>query len=73
MAEQDRIAWLDVERGQVPALVTRTGADCEHFALLGPFPGCVGYDDAALGRQIAFRASNDDAIVEGTEFHECSF
>lgn len=33
----------------------------------------VGNDDPALGFEIAFRTSNDDAVMEGPEFHRGSF
>ena len=63
------IAGLDVERDQLAAFVARTWADGDHFAFLRLFLGGVGNDDPALGFGIAFRASNDDAVVERTEFH----
>ena len=63
------IAGLDVERDQLAAFVARTGADGDHLAFLRLFLRGVGNDDPALGFEIAFRASDDDAVVEWTEFH----
>src|SRR5580700_4639220 len=47
-AEQDLVAALDVDRDQLAGLVAATGADRDHFALLGLFAGGIGDDDAAF-------------------------
>ena len=72
-AEQDEIAGLDVERNQLAAFVAGARADGDHFAFLRLFLRGVGNDDPALGFEIAFRASDDDAVVEWPEFHWGSF
>ena len=71
LAEQDAVAGLDVERDELAALVAGAGADGDDFAFLRLFLGGVGDDDAALGLLLAFDAADDDAVVQGTEFHEC--
>ena len=72
-AEQDAIAGLDVERDQLAAFVAGARADGDHFAFLRLFLRGVGNDDPALGFHIAFRASDDDAVVKWPEFHWGSF
>ena len=64
------IARLDVERDQLAAFVARARADGDHLAFLRLFLRGVGNDDPAFGFDIAFRASDDDAVVEWPEFHE---
>ena len=64
------VAGLDVERNELAAFVTRAGAHGDDFAFLGLFLGGVGDDDAALRLLFAFEAADDDAVVQGTEFHE---
>ena len=53
----------------LPALVAGAGADGDDFALLRLLLGGVGDDDAALRLLFAFDAPDDDAVVQGTEFH----
>src|SRR5690606_34970389 len=72
-AEQDDVAGLDVERDQLAAFVARTGADGDNLAFLRLFLCRVGNDDPALRFEIAFRAPDDDAVVERSEFHEDTF
>ena len=68
-AEQDEIAGLDVERNELTAIVAGTGPDGNHLAFLRLFLRRVGNDDSAFGFEIAFRTSNDDAVMEGPKFH----
>src|SRR6478736_9776801 len=68
-AEEDRIARLDVERDERTALVAGAGTDGNHLALLRLFLGCIGNDDPTFGFGVTFRAPDDDAVVEWTEFH----
>ena len=63
------VAGLDVERNELAALVAGAGADGDDFAFLRLLLGGVGNDDAALGFLLAFDAADDDAVVQGTEFH----
>ena len=72
-AEQDEIARLDVERDQLAAFVAGTWADGDDLAFLRFFFCGVGNDDPAFGFEIAFRTSNDDAVMERPEFHVGSF
>ena len=68
-AEQDEVARLDVEWNQLAGFVARTRADGDHLAFLRLFLRGIGNDDPAFGFEIAFRPSDDDAVVEGPEFH----
>src|SRR5215207_7054655 len=69
LAEQDAVAGLHVERAELALVVQRAGADGDHLALLRLLLGGVGDDDAA-GR-LLFRcdAADQDAVVQGAEFH----
>ena len=58
---------------QLAGLVAPAGADGDDFALLGLLLGGVGNDDAALRLFLAFEAADDDAVMQGTEFHDLSF
>lgn len=68
-AEQDEVAGLDVERNKRAVFVACARADGDDFALLRLFLGSVGNDDPALGSDIAFGATKDDAVVEWPKFH----
>ncbi len=71
LAEQDPVAGLEVERNELAAFVARAGANSDHFALLRLLLSGVRNDDAALRLFLAFNTTNDDAVMQGTEFHEC--
>lgn len=73
IAEQDRITGLKVERNQLTAFITRAWTNGDHFASPRHFLGNVGNDDPALGFEIAFRAPDDDAVMEWAQFHRDSF
>ena len=72
-AEQDAVAGLDVERGELAALVAAAGAHGDDFAFLGLFLGGIGNDDAAFGLLFAFDALDHDAVMQGTECHVVFF
>src|SRR5208337_1313340 len=69
LAEQDLVASLDVHRGELAALVAATGADGDDLALLRLLLGGVRNDDAAFRLFLAVEATDDDAVMQGTEFH----
>ena len=69
LAEQDAVAGLDVERDELAGLVAAAGADGDDLAFLRLLLGGVRNDDAALRLLLAFEAADDDAVVQGTEFH----
>ena len=58
---------------ELAALVAGAGADGDDLAFLRLLLGGVGNDDAALGLLFGFDAANDDAVVQGTEFHGSCF
>src|SRR5271165_5242607 len=70
LAEQDLVAGLDVQRGELAGFVATAGACGDDLAFLRLLLGGVRYDDAALRLLLAFEATNDDAVMQGTEFHE---
>ena len=54
---------------KIAAFVAGARADGDHLAFLWLLLRGVGNDDATFGIEFAFRTSNDDAVVEGPEFH----
>src|SRR6185437_9815988 len=71
LAEQDPVAGLDVEGNELAVFVAGARAGGDDFALLRLLLGGVRNDDAALRLFLAFDATDDDAVMQGTEFHEC--
>src|ERR1700722_10798614 len=71
LAEQDPVAGLEVEGNELAAFVASAGANGDDFALLRLFLSSVRNNDAALRLFLAFDATDDDAVMQGTEFHEC--
>src|ERR1700722_1302920 len=72
-AEQHLVALLDVHRRQLARLVAPAGSDGDNFAFLRLLLGVVGNDDTALGLLLAFKATNDDAVVQWVKFHGARF
>src|SRR5258707_15874948 len=72
-AEQHAVARLDVERVQGTVLAAGARADGDHFAFHRLFLGGVGDDDAAGGLRLGFNATDQDTVLQGTEFHGCSW
>src|SRR5271154_1689206 len=70
-AKQHSVAGLHVEGDKLAAFVARARASSDDFALLRLLLGGVRDDDAALRLFLAFDATDDDAVMQGTEFHEC--
>src|SRR6185437_16211430 len=71
LAEQDPIPSLEIEGNELAAFVSGARANGDDFALLRLLLGGVRNDDAALRLFLAFNATDDDAVMQGTEFHEC--
>src|ERR1700677_3186747 len=69
LPEQHLVAGLDVERRQLAAFVATAGASGDNLAFLRLLLGGVRNDDAALRLLLAFEALDDDAVMQGTEFH----
>src|SRR5271154_503333 len=63
LAEQDPLAGLEFDRGNLAALIAATGSDGDDFALLRLFLDGVGDDNAALRLIVTFDAADDDAVV----------
>src|SRR5262245_39851095 len=69
LAEEDRVADLDVELHEVALLVARPRSDGEHLALHRLFLGGVGNDDPAGRLLILVDATHDHAVVQRTKLH----
>ena len=63
LAEQDPLAGLELDGGDLAALIAAAGSDGDDFALLRLFLDGVGNDDAALRLIFALDAADDDAVV----------
>src|SRR3984957_11489085 len=70
LAKQDPIAGLEIEGNELAAFVSGAGAHGDDFALLRLLLSGVRNDDATLRLFLAFDATDDDAVMQGTEFHE---
>src|SRR5580700_128257 len=71
LAEQNLVAGLDVDRGQLAVFVAAARAHGDDLALLGLLLSGVRNDDAAFRLFLALEATDDHAVMQGTEFHEC--
>ena len=67
LAEEDRVAFLDVERRDLAVLLDLALADRDHLALLRLFLGRVRDDDAADLLFALFDALHDHAVVQGAD------
>jgi len=72
-AEQDAIARLDVERGDLAVIALGAAADGDNLTLLGLFLGGIRNDDAAGRLFLGLDAANQHAIVQRSETHICPF
>src|SRR5215469_7096193 len=71
-AEQDAVAGLDVQGLELAVLAPAAGADGDHLALHGLLLGRIRDDDPAGGLLLLLQAADQDAIMQGSEFHEKS-
>src|SRR5271165_6057488 len=71
LAEQDAVAFLQVERMDLAILIAGAGADGEDFAFLRLFLRGVGDDDAPLGLLFFLDAADEDAVAKRTKRHGC--
>src|SRR5262249_16533528 len=69
LAEQHPVAYLDVDRDELAALLATPRADGNDLSFLRFFLRGIWDDDAAAGLLFSFDPLNDDAIVKWTEFH----
>ena len=67
LAEQNGVAFLDVERRHLAVLLDLALADRDHLALLRLFLGRVRDDDAADLLLALFDARHDHAVVQGAD------
>src|ERR1700735_1387683 len=71
LAEQDRVASLDVEGENLAFVVGLALADGDDFARLGLFLGRIGDDDAAANAFALFNAANENAVVQRCKRSSC--
>src|SRR6478752_2270427 len=71
LAEQDRVAFLDVEREALAVILLLAGADGDYFALLGLLFRRVGDDDSADLLFAFLDTLDDDAVVKRSYLHVC--
>src|ERR1700733_11862148 len=71
LAEEDRVASLDVEREYLAFVVGLALADGNYFALLGLFLGRIGDDDAAANAFAFFNPANKNAVVQRCKRSSC--
>src|SRR5690606_27552788 len=69
LAEEDAVAFLDVEGNELAGFVAGAGANRDDHALRRLFLGGIGDDDAASGFLFAVDTPDDHAVVQGTESH----
>src|SRR5262249_10262871 len=72
LAEQHLVALLEIERPDFAVLEDLALTDRDYLALDRLLGSGVGNDDAAGGLSLFFGTSNDDAIVQRTQLHDCS-
>src|SRR3974377_4619 len=68
-AEKHAVADLEIDRDQLAALVTPTGADGDDLALARLFLGGIRDDDDAGGLFLGIDALDDDAVVKRAKLH----
>src|SRR5258707_13927124 len=68
-AEQHPVATLDVERMQLAILAAFAGADSDDFAFRRLFLCRVGDEDAARGLYLRFDTTDQNAVLQWTQFH----
>src|ERR1700730_10332743 len=73
LSEEDAVAGLDVEGGELAVLIAPARADGDHFAFLRLLLYGIGDDDAAFGLLLALEAFDHDPVMQGTECHVVSF
>jgi len=69
LAEQYPIPDLDIDRGELAALIATTRADGKDLPFLGFFLRGIRDDDAATGLLFSFDPLDNNTIVKWTEFH----
>ena len=69
LAEQDRVARLDLEGLDGTVVATLAVTDGDDLALLGLLLRGVGDDDAALAGLLAAESLDDEPIVKGSDVH----
>src|SRR6185295_9779253 len=69
LAEQDAVAFPEVQRDNLAILAASAGPYGNDLALLRLLGGGIGNDDAPGGLGFAVDAAQGHAIVEGTKFH----
>src|SRR5450631_3785453 len=72
-SEEDAVAGLDVEGGELAGFIATTGTHSDDLTFLRLLLDGIGDDDATFGLLFALEALNHHAVVQGTECHVVSF
>src|SRR5580704_2451135 len=72
LSEQHAVAALDVERVHLAGFVAHTRSDRDNFAFHRLFLSGVGDKDAARGPCLGLDTTDQDAVLQWTQFHEWS-
>jgi hypothetical protein len=72
LAEQNRVAGLDVQRDPGPVFLDLAGADGDDLPLLRLLLGGVGDDDPAHPLLGLLETTDEDPIVQRSDFHRCA-
>src|SRR5262249_21713159 len=73
LPEENGVADLDVERGQLAVVVHLALADGDHLALLGLLLGGAGDDDAPLRLlHLLLEPLHEDAVLEWSDLHHAA-
>jgi hypothetical protein len=67
--EQHSIARLEIDSDELAGFITRARTNGNDLAFLRLFLGGVGNDDSGLRLLFAFKAANDDPVMEWLKFH----
>src|SRR5271166_5553371 len=73
LPEEDAVAGLDVEGGELAVFIAAAGANCHDLTFLRLLLGGVGDDDARFCLRFGLDALDDDAVVQRTKCHVAPF
>src|ERR1019366_4270735 len=73
LSEEDAVAGLDVEGGELAGFIATTGTHSDDLTFLRLLLDGIGDDDAAFCLLLALEALDDDAVVQRSKCHVVSF
>ena len=69
LAEEHLVTDLDGQRTGLAVITDLAVADGQHFTLVGLLGGVFRQHDAGSGLALVVEALDDDAVVQGAQFH----